>query len=111
VSEMQISCNGLQERAVAIDFDSIRAAIAGHLETIARIAAERTDSQTVEEARATATKLGENRFYLAVLGQFKRGKTTLINSLLGADVSWRRSFRTAKTCCGRLRHRGGTAHK
>lgn len=31
-------------------------------------------------------KLLENRFNLVVVGQFKRGKTTFINALLGADV-------------------------
>jgi len=31
-------------------------------------------------------KLTRDRFHLAVLGQFKRGKTTFINSLLGADI-------------------------
>ncbi|RME64568.1 MAG: dynamin [Nitrospirae bacterium] len=31
-------------------------------------------------------KLIKNRFNLVVVGQFKRGKTTFINSLLGADV-------------------------
>lgn len=86
MSEMQVASDGPKVPATATDFGAVRVAIADHLETIARIAAERKDSQAVEEAQATATKLGENRFYLAVLGQFKRGKTTLINSLLGADV-------------------------
>jgi len=31
-------------------------------------------------------KLARDRFHLAVLGQFKRGKTTFINSLLGTDL-------------------------
>jgi predicted GTPase len=32
------------------------------------------------------TRLREGRFYLAVLGQFKRGKSTLINALLGEPL-------------------------
>ena len=32
------------------------------------------------------TRLSEGRFHLAVLGQVKRGKSTLINALLGEDV-------------------------
>lgn len=32
------------------------------------------------------TKLRENRFNLVVLGAFKRGKSTLINALLGEAV-------------------------
>jgi len=31
-------------------------------------------------------KLRENRFYLVALGQFKRGKTTLLNALLGEEL-------------------------
>lgn len=31
-------------------------------------------------------RLGESKFHLAVLGQFKRGKSTLLNALIGEDV-------------------------
>jgi len=31
-------------------------------------------------------RLAEGRFQLAVLGQFKRGKSTLLNALLGEDI-------------------------
>ncbi|HTY16015.1 MAG TPA: dynamin family protein [Methanoregulaceae archaeon] len=31
-------------------------------------------------------RLGEGRFHLAVLGQFKRGKSTLLNALLGEEI-------------------------
>jgi GTPase SAR1 family protein len=31
-------------------------------------------------------KVEQNRFYLTVVGQFKRGKTTFLNALLGAEV-------------------------
>ncbi|MDO3378529.1 dynamin family protein [Geoalkalibacter halelectricus] len=43
-----------------------------------------------ETARADLDQLGgrlaEGRFHLAVLGQFKRGKSTLLNALLGEDL-------------------------
>ncbi|MGO9211094.1 MAG: dynamin family protein [Terriglobales bacterium] len=70
----------------ALDFGAVRSAILSNVETIVRIAEERGENAAVEEIRETAAKLTNNRFYLAVLGQFKRGKTTLINSLLGEDV-------------------------
>jgi small GTP-binding protein len=35
---------------------------------------------------ALAGKFAESHFYLVFLGQFKRGKTTLLNSLLGTDL-------------------------
>jgi hypothetical protein len=36
-----------------------------------------------EEARNLASRIAEGRFYVACLGQFKRGKSTLINALIG----------------------------
>jgi len=38
------------------------------------------------EAEEALARLRENRFHLAVMGQFKRGKSTLINALLGEPV-------------------------
>jgi len=73
-------------RDTALDFGAVRSAILRDVEIIVRVAEERRGNAAVEEIRETATKLIDNHFYLAVLGQFKRGKTTLINSLLGADV-------------------------
>ena len=39
-----------------------------------------------EQLAGLEQRLGEGRFHLAVLGQVKRGKSTLINALLGEDV-------------------------
>jgi GTP-binding protein EngB required for normal cell division/F0F1-type ATP synthase membrane subunit b/b' len=41
------------------------------------------DSQKLQDLR---DRLAEERFHLAVLGQFKRGKSTLLNALLGEPV-------------------------
>ncbi len=38
------------------------------------------------ELAAAARKFRDRRFYLVFLGQFKRGKTTLLNSLLGQEL-------------------------
>ncbi|MFZ0962334.1 MAG: dynamin family protein [Terriglobia bacterium] len=38
------------------------------------------------EARALAARVSEGRFYLACIGQFKRGKSTLINALIGEPI-------------------------
>lgn len=40
----------------------------------------------VEEARDLAARVSEGRFYLACIGQFKRGKSTLINALIGEPI-------------------------
>jgi GTPase Era involved in 16S rRNA processing len=38
------------------------------------------------EGRELAARLSEGRFYLACIGQFKRGKSTLINALVGECI-------------------------
>lgn len=43
-----------------------------------------TDS--VEQAQALLVKLAEDRFNLAVVGQFKRGKSSLMNAVIGRDL-------------------------
>ena len=56
------------------------------LAAIAQIA-EASDAPSIaREARAVAERLEEGRFFVAVLGQFKRGKSTLINALAGAPL-------------------------
>ncbi len=39
-----------------------------------------------DEARELAARVSEGRFYVACVGQFKRGKSTLINALIGEPV-------------------------
>jgi ribosome biogenesis GTPase A len=39
-----------------------------------------------EEARELAARASEGRFFVACIGQFKRGKSTLINALVGAPI-------------------------
>ena len=73
-------------RGAALDFGAVRSAILSCTDAIVGIAQQRGENAAAEEIRETAAKLTESRFHLAVLGQFKRGKTTLINSLLGEDV-------------------------
>ena len=42
--------------------------------------------RVVDELEAGRARLAQERFNLAVLGEFKRGKSTLINALLGRNV-------------------------
>lgn len=53
------------------------------LEGLAELRADLTIRDSVQDI---SRKLAENRFYLVVLGQFKRGKSTFINSLLGTRL-------------------------
>ncbi len=44
------------------------------------------ESSLVTRLRASCDRLQHERLHLAVLGQFKRGKSTFINALLGAPI-------------------------
>lgn len=56
------------------------------LEEIASVADGRGSSGVADAARGLQKKLAEERFTVVVAGEFKRGKTTLVNALLGAEV-------------------------
>ncbi len=65
------------------DYKYMRQRILSLLGRLRAFAESRRDSKAVEALGAIALKLDQNRFYLVVLGEFKRGKTTFINALLG----------------------------
>lgn len=72
------SMNGLQEyqrRRLELG-DMIRAAL--------HVARGRRDDEACTRARQLLARLAEGRFQLAVVGQFSRGKSTLMNAMLGA---------------------------
>jgi GTP-binding protein EngB required for normal cell division len=50
------------------------------------IARELGADPVLEEARDLAARVSEGRFYVACIGQFKRGKSTLLNALVGHAV-------------------------
>jgi len=62
-------------------FDTLKRQLLQYIDEAATI--EAVSECPCDELR---DKLISNRFNLVVVGQFKRGKTTFINSLLGADV-------------------------
>jgi Dynamin family len=53
---------------------------------LAALAEELSANRVAEEARDLATRVSEGRFYVACIGQFKRGKSTLINALIGEPI-------------------------
>lgn len=64
-----------------------RAAIGeGGLFRLAEIASDFGADQLAATARSIAERVSEGRFYLACVGQFKRGKSTLLNALVGSPV-------------------------
>jgi predicted GTPase len=59
---------------------------ASRLLRLADLAQELGAEPVAEEARELAARVSEGRFYVACVGQFKRGKSTLLNALVGYAV-------------------------
>ncbi len=51
-----------------------------------KIAAAHGENGTCDAARELARRIEQNRFHLVVVGQFKRGKTSFLNALLGDSI-------------------------
>jgi predicted GTPase len=60
--------------------------VAVKLTRLAEIAESFHSKRVAEEASSLAERLTEGRFYVACIGQFKRGKSTLLNALVGDRV-------------------------
>jgi Dynamin family len=56
------------------------------LARLGEIATELGDDDLASDAQAEQRRLEEARFFVACLGQFKRGKSTLVNALVGQSV-------------------------
>lgn len=53
---------------------------------LARLAGDAGAEGVAAEARSLAERVVEGRFYVACLGQFKRGKSSLLNALVGVPL-------------------------
>jgi hypothetical protein len=53
---------------------------------IASLARQFNSDQITDDARSAAERIAEGRFYVACVGQFKRGKSTLLNALIGEPI-------------------------
>lgn len=62
------------------------ASAGGQLLALVRLADALGAPALAGESRALAARLAEGRFYLVCVGQFKRGKSTLLNALIGEPV-------------------------
>lgn len=56
------------------------------LAKLAAIARELGAEELARDAESVAARVAANRFYVACVGQFKRGKSTLINALIEEDL-------------------------
>ncbi|HXF71331.1 MAG TPA: dynamin family protein [Actinomycetota bacterium] len=66
--------------------EGARRALEGALEGLSALAAGRGDHGVAGRAAALRERLAADRLVVAVVGGLKRGKTTFVNALLGADV-------------------------
>ena len=82
-------CNGsatLQDYGSLLAETSVSMDGASRLLRLADLAQEIVAEPVAEEARELAARVSEGRFYVACIGQFKRGKSTLLNALVGHEV-------------------------
>jgi predicted GTPase len=56
------------------------------LDVLRELAAALSREDLVREIADVSSRLGEGRFFVAVLGQFKRGKSSLVNALIGRAI-------------------------
>jgi hypothetical protein len=56
------------------------------LNRLGELAREVRSDHLLEDARSLVERMAEGRFYVACIGQFKRGKSTLLGALLGDRV-------------------------
>lgn len=67
-------------------YKQIRQELIGCIDRLSSVSSSRGDDKIHENLQEISEKLAGNHFHLVVLGQFKRGKSTFINSLLGEKV-------------------------
>ena len=67
-------------------YKQISQELIGLIDRLSSVSLSRGDDKIHENLREISEKLVGNHFHLVVLGQFKRGKSTFINSLLGEKV-------------------------
>ena len=66
-------------------YGKLKLDIAGAVRTLLHFAERRKDEMAVGDCRRLLARLAEDRFNLAMVGQFSRGKSSLMNALLGAE--------------------------
>jgi Dynamin family len=72
--------------ASGLSTKSIEAGGVQSLHRLRELAGELGAVRVAEEARDLAVRVSEGRFFLACIGQCKRGKSTLINALIGEPI-------------------------
>src|ERR1035438_2708199 len=69
-----------------LDSSGVVGVEADKLLRIASLSEQFNSAQITDDARSAAERIAEGRFYVACVGQFKRGKSTLLNALIGKPI-------------------------
>lgn len=85
-SENQSGIPTIAERQTAVNRSKTANDGVGRLLRLAVLAKALVADSVTEEPRELAGRVSEGRFYIACIGQFKRGKSTLINALIDEAV-------------------------
>jgi Dynamin family len=67
------------------DYEAAKFELAGLIREASAASREIKQDTVDNELRAIMGRLAEDRFYLTLAGQYSRGKTTLLNAMLGTD--------------------------
>ncbi|HUJ11880.1 MAG TPA: dynamin family protein [Verrucomicrobiae bacterium] len=68
------------------EYSRIKLSLAGQLRLLREVAKKSGDAAHDKQCEELMVKLAEDRFTLAVLGQFKRGKSSLMNAIIGREL-------------------------
>jgi GTPase Era involved in 16S rRNA processing len=67
------------------DYARLKLDLAGIVRTLLYSAEKSKDELSIQDCRRVLARLAEDRFNLAVVGQFSRGKSSLMNAILGTE--------------------------
>jgi hypothetical protein len=101
-----------EDSAILQKYVQDKFAIAHQVRLFEHLLRTRESTARAEQCRALSTKLAEDRFTLAVVGQFKRGKSSLMNAIIGREIlpTGVLPLTSAVTICNGLQSkRAGTA--
>ena len=68
------------------EYTRAKQTVTHEIRTLAEFLKRSLGERKAEECRQLMAQLAENRFALAVVGQFKRGKSSLMNAIIGRDL-------------------------
>ena len=69
-----------------MDYQKVERKLVGELESLKEFSKKLNLSKSVDLIDEVLIRMAERTFSIAIVGEFKRGKSTLINALLGQDI-------------------------